>query len=432
MNQQTKKSYARLLLEGALVGVVAGFIAVLYRYLLTFAESFLYAIWDIIRDNPAAIALWFVVLIFLGLIVAFIVRLEKMAGGSGIPQVSGELNGQLSPCWWRVILAKLTGGTLSILGGLSLGREGPSVQLGAMAAKGYARLTQKTAKDPLARESVLISAGAGAGLAAAFHAPLAGILFILEEIHHAYDKTLLIAGLTATVVADYISKLFFGQHVIFHYPATTISLHHYGFLLVFGILLGFAGVFYNFFLLRVQRFFQQMKKIPSMIRIVIPFLLAGGLGIVLPQVLAGGHSMVSLLENSHPALSFLALLLIVKFLFSAVSFGSGAPGGIFFPLLVLGSYIGAIYGDFVTQFFGVPGDLWSQFIILGMAGLFASITRAPLTGIILISEMSGNMHRLLDIGLVCMLSYATANLLGSKPIYESLLENIIKRNEYTK
>lgn len=423
MRKMQKKIYITLILEGAMIGVLAGLTAVLYRYLLSWAESGLYTVLDFIQNKPLYIALWFVILVIFGLIVGAIVRWEGMASGSGIPQVSGEIKGLLNPCWWRVLLAKLTGGTVSILGGLSLGREGPSVQLGAMTAKGFSRIAKKGKRQ----ERILISCGAGAGLAAAFNAPLAGVLFILEEIHHAYDKTLLAVGITATISADFVSKLFFGQHVIFSYPGSTIPLRDYWLLLVFGILLGLAGAFYNFFMLKVQALFQKMPKIPDIIRTVIPFLLAGILGLVLPQVLAGGHSMVELLETSHPAVTFLALLLVVKFLFSAVSFGSGAPGGIFFPLLVLGSYIGAIYGDLSIQFLGLSEHMWSQFIILGMAGLFSSITRAPLTGIILIMEMSGNMHRLLDVGVVCMLAYATANLLGSKPIYDSLLENILKK-----
>lgn len=418
-----KKVYLTLIAEGGLVGILAGLTAVLYRYLLTWAESGLYAVLNFIQSRPFYIILWFAILILFGLFVGVIVRWESMASGSGIPQVSGEIKKKLDPCWWRVLLAKLTGGTISILGGLSLGREGPSVQLGAMTAKGFSRITKKKKKHEL----ILISCGAGAGLAAAFNAPLAGILFILEEIHHAYNKTLLAAGITATITADFVSKIFFGQHVIFSYPSSTIPLKEYWLLLLLGILLGLAGAFYNFFMLKVQKFFQTMKKVPSVLRIVIPFLLAGFLGLVLPQVLAGGHSMVELLETSHPSVGFLLLLLFVKFLFSAVSFGSGAPGGIFFPLLVLGSYIGAVYGDLSIQLFGLSDNLWSQFIILGMAGLFSSITRAPLTGIILITEMSGNMQRLLDIGVVCILAYATANLLGSKPIYDSLLENIINQ-----
>jgi H+/Cl- antiporter ClcA len=128
----------------------------------------------------------------------------------------------------------------------------------------------------------------------------------------------------------------------------------------------------------------------------------------------------------------LILLLVVKFLFSAVSFGSGAPGGIFFPLLILGSYLGAAYGDVVIQYCNIPDAMWTQFIILGMAGLFAGIVRAPLTGIVLITEMTGSMNRFLDVALVSIVAYFVANLVGSKPIYTSLLENILKRSSGTK
>lgn len=137
--------------------------------------------------------------------------------------------------------------------------------------------------------------------------------------------------------------------------------------------------------------------------------------------------MVLLLEHARPTLIMLVILLVVKFLFSAVSFGSGVPGGIFFPLLILGSYVGAIFGDVAIGCFPISEDLWYQFIILGMAGLFAGIVRAPITGIVLITEMTGNMERMLDIAVVSILAYVVANMVGSKPIYSSLLENILRQ-----
>ena len=137
--------------------------------------------------------------------------------------------------------------------------------------------------------------------------------------------------------------------------------------------------------------------------------------------------MITLLEHQSPALAMLILLLSAKFLFSAVSFGSGAPGGIFFPLLILGAYIGAIFGKLSMSAFPLPEDLIPQFIVLGMAGLFAGIVRAPITGIVLITEMTGNMHRMLDIAVVSILAYLVANLLGSRPIYSSLLDKILRQ-----
>lgn len=423
LKQHTWKRDVTLVTEGALIGVLAGLTAVAYRFCLTWAEAGLYEILDAIQGNAPAILLWFAALAAMGCLTARAVRFEPMSSGSGIPQVSGEVKGYLDPSWWRVILAKFIGGTVSIFGGLSLGREGPSIQLGAMAAKGYSRARgcDKT------KEIGLLSCGAGAGLAAAFNAPLAGIMFVLEEIHHTFDRTMLIAGLAATVCADYVSKIFFGQAAIFSFSTSTLALRYYWLLVLLGILLGFAGAGYNAVMVKTQKLFHHFKHIPKEIRLAFVFVISGILGLTLPQVLAGGHSMIALLEHQPPALAMLALLLAVKFLFSAVSFGSGAPGGIFFPLLILGAYIGAIFGKLSMSAFPLPEDLFPQFIVLGMAGLFAGIVRAPITGIVLITEMTGNMHRMLDIAVVSILAYIVANLLGSRPIYASLLDNILHR-----
>ena len=424
LQQLEKDSFRRsvsLVIEGLLIGALAGLTAVAYRYCLTYAEDALSFILHAVQGNPWKIALWFLALAAMGAIVARIVKWERMSSGSGIPQVSGEVKGYLDPVWWRVVAAKFTGGTLCILGGLSLGREGPSIQLGAMAAKGYSRLRNydKT------KEIGLLSCGAGAGLAAAFNAPLAGILFVLEEIHHTFDRTMLVAGMVATVTADYISKVFFPQAALFSCRTATLPGRDYWLLAILGVLLGLAGAGYNRIMLNGQALFHRFKNIPKEIRIAIPFLMAGVLGLTIPEVLAGGHRMVVLLEEGRPALITLVILLTVKFVFSTVSFGSGAPGGIFFPLLILGAYVGAIFGVLVMKVFPLTDDLLPQFIVLGMAGLFAGIVRAPITGIVLITEMTGNMHRMLDIAVVSILAYIMANIIGSKPIYTSLLDNIL-------
>lgn len=423
LEQPTWKRDIALVIEGGLIGILAGLTAVAYRFCLTWAEAGLYQILETIEGNLPAILLWFAALAALGCLTARAVRFEPMSSGSGIPQVSGEVKGYLDPVWWRVILAKFIGGTASIFSGLSLGREGPSIQLGAMAAKGYSRARgyDKT------KEIGLLSCGAGAGLAAAFNAPLAGIMFVLEEIHHTFDRTMLIAGLAATISADYVSKIFFGQAAIFSFSTSTLALRYYWLLVLLGVLLGIAGAGYNIVMMKTQKLFQHMKHIPGEIRFCLVFIVSGALGLILPQVLAGGHSMITLLEHQSPALAMLILLLAAKFLFSAVSFGSGAPGGIFFPLLILGAYIGAIFGKLSMSTFPLPEDLIPQFIVLGMAGLFAGIVRAPITGIVLITEMTGNMHRMLDIAVVSILAYLVANLLGSRPIYSSLLDNILRQ-----
>jgi hypothetical protein len=165
-----------------------------------------------------------------------------------------------------------------------------------------------------------------------------------------------------------------------------------------------------------------MKRLPERARPVIPFLLAGALGLLFPEVLGGGHRMLEFL-NGSTTLGMLCLLFFVKFLFSMVSFGSGAPGGIFFPLLILGGALGAIAAKLAGAM--VDPVLFDSFVVVAMAGYFAAIVRAPVTGTILLLEMTGSFDCLLPLIVVSITAYLTADLLKSRPIYDSLLDNLI-------
>ena len=280
-----RKESFYLLVRGLEVGIVSGLIAVLYRFLLSLAENYLMKIISYVKGNPVKIAVWFVILALIGFFVSMLVKWEPQGGGSGIPQVSGEIKGHINPSWWRVILVKLIGGTASVFSGLSLGREGPSVQLGGMAAKGIARLT----KADKTTELRMISCGAGAGMAAAFNAPLAGTMFVLEEIHHTFDKSLLCMGIVSAVTADYISKLFFGQNTVFNYDTVNFPLKYYWLLLIMGVFLGLCGSAYNVVMGKAQDLYKKIKA-PNYIKMPIIFVFSGVVGLIMPQILCGGHS----------------------------------------------------------------------------------------------------------------------------------------------
>ena len=160
---------------------------------------------------------------------------------------------------------------------------------------------------------------------------------------------------------------------------------------------------------------------------MIPFLLSGILGLLFPVVLCGGHAVIEEL-NLSTTLSLLLLILVAKFLFSMISFGSGAPGGIFFPLLIIGGTFGAVFGYIAINYLGISSELFNNFIILSMAGYFTAIVRAPITGIILITEMTGSFTHLLSLTIVSIIAYIVADLLKSVPIYDSLLENLLLKN----
>lgn len=409
--------------KGFLVGIVSGLVVLAYRIALTYAGDWLNMILSYCSGNPLRMAGWFGILAILAFIVGKLLDWEPMISGSGIPQMEGEMVGKLDQIWWKVLPAKFLGGFLSLLAGLSLGREGPSIQLGSMTGKGVS----KALKCDKSEEKILLTCGASAGLAAAFHAPLAGIMFSLEEVHKNFSSSVLVSAMASSLAADYISSHILGLQPVFQFQmGSFIKQDDYWIIVLLGILLGFAGAFYNSFTLFVQSLFKKAKFLNRTGKLLIPFLLAGVLGFVYPGVLGSGHAIVENAADSEWILSSLLVILVVKFLFSAISFGSGAPGGIFFPLLVLGSLIGASYGMIGVQYFGWDPGYIDNVVCLSMAGFFSSIVRAPLTGILLIFEMTGSLKSMLSLSLVSIVAYVVANLLHSAPIYESLLERLLE------
>ena len=417
-----KNNSILVLLKSILVGFAVSLVVVAYRWVLTCAEDVASKMYDFFRANQLLIPVLFFILAAMGYFVGWLVSKNKMISGSGIPQLKGVLMGYFKQRWFSTLWQKFVGGAVAILGGLSLGREGPSIQLGAAVGKG---IGNKIAESRLERK-ILMASGASAGLAGAFNAPLAGVLFALEEIFKYFSPVILLSTMSAAIVADFVSKEVFGLTPIFNFQiSTAVQLKDYWILIILGIILGLLGAFYNWLLLKTQSLYKKINKLSIKVKMIIPFMLAGILGLTFPIVLGGGHHVIAELHMEQ-AIGLLIVIWIVKFLFSMISFGSGAPGGIFFPLLVLGGIVGAIFGKCVIDFLGFDSALFFNFVILAMAGYFTAIVRAPITGVVLIIEMTGSFNHLLSLTVVSLIAYVVADFLKSPPIYEALLENLIR------
>ena len=376
-----------LVLEGIGVGAAAGLVTVLFRAVLSQGETVLHAALAFGTAHPYFIPLWFVILLGAAGLVTYLLKWEPLISGSGIPQVEGEMQGRIRTVWWRVLLAKFLGGLLTIGAGLALGREGPSIQLGAMAGKGVSRLTKRVRTE----EKLLMTCGASAGLAAAFNAPLAGVLFSLEELHKNFSLDVLLPAMASSITADVISRYIFGLKPVFDFSGIAMMpLKNYWLVPVLGLILGLFGVLYNLCVDKAQNLYDKIK-IPY-IKTAIPFVLAGILGFVWPAVLGGGHGLIAGLTG-QTALWGLLGLLAVRFAYSILSFSAGVPGGIFLPLLVLGAVAGSLVGGTAAAV-GLDVHL-ENFVILGMAGYFAAVVRAPVTGILLICEMTGTLSHMI-------------------------------------
>ena len=389
-----------LIAEGILVGAAAGIVVLLYRTALGYADIWLRYILEFAETSAALTAVWFAVLAVIAFVTARLVDWEPMISGSGIPQLEGEIGGKLDPVWWKVVIAKFTGGFFCMLGGLALGREGPSIQLGVMSGQGISRILSRGKTE----ERYLMTCGASAGLAAAFHAPLAGVMFALEELHKGFSTSLLISVMTASVTADYISSHIMGLDPVFRFQLEqTLPQNYYWMILVLGVILGLMGALYNKVMLKAQELYKRPKFLNETTRLMIAFSAAGVLGLCMPSVLGSGGDLIVALTDKEMVLKVAIITFLVKFLFSAVSFGSGAPGGIFFPLLILGAMVGGIFSMTGTEIFGLDPMYMNNFVLLAMAGFFTAIVRAPITGIILLFEMSGSVSQMLSLALVSVL-----------------------------
>lgn len=435
-NKFTHKLRLQLFAEGLVVGIVAGLVISLFRFLLQYAETWrgsfynqfnLFANLNLNMLWQNKFFIWLAALIIIAVILTYLVRHEPLASGSGIPQVKGALLNLIEMNWLRIIWVKITGGVLAIGAGLSLGREGPSIQLGAMVAQGISRILHHTKVE----ERHLISSGAAAGLAAAFNAPLAGIIFALEELHHNFSIIVLLPSMASAIAATFVSRLLFGGSSVFMFPEfTTLPYSACGAVILTSIFAGLAGVLFNKGLLNIHRFYNT-KLFPNFIgKILFALTISIILGLTIPQVLGGGSELINYLAKTPVTLQFLYLLLLIKFIFTLISYGVGTPGGFFLPMLVIGALTGGVCAKILIAANLISTTHAMNILVIAMVAFFSASVKAPITGTVLIMEMSKSYSILLSCSIGAMIGFVLAELLQSKPIYEALLNHTLQQQKY--
>ena len=401
--------------EGVLVGVFTGAIVATFRFLLDEADIYrpiVFARLDSLGKLLFAIG----VMLLLAAILSKSVNFDAQVAGSGIPQIKGILQNRaqmIKPL--RLLAAKFFATLLGISAGLSLGRAGVSVQFGAAVGNLFTKLIYAGNRHHAAVEgNFLLTAGAGAGLAAIFNAPLAGVVFCIEELHKKFSPEILTVTVTATVTASFVVKIVFGVRPVFEtITATPLSvppvvtlptlsmlaslstdpLKFAALFVLLGAICGILGVFFSKALLFALDLYDRLK-IFGWKRFAIPLLLAIPIGIKLPQILGCGNVLVDEILISRLPLSLLVIFLVGKILYTLICFGTNAPGGLFLPVLVVGALTGNIFARVGNSLDFFTADWTTLFIILGMTAFFAAVTKAPITGAILILELTGQFSHL--------------------------------------
>lgn len=420
-----KSSLLRLAWLSILTGAGTGFVAGCFRLALEQGDRYRNALIEWAHQWP--IAGFLVVVSCIAAVIALAVWLVRRSGqpasGSGIPHVEAVLSRDLPPAPLFLLPVKFVGGLLAISGGLALGREGPSVQMGANLGSVWGKTAPLSESDRLA----LVAAGAGAGLATAFNAPISGAVFVLEELVRRFDTRIAVAALGASAAAISVARLLVGQQPDFSLASLPEPPFASGFLfVVLGICAGFLGVAYN----RVVVGFLAMAEGAARFG---PEARAAAIGVAVavlawfaPNLVGGGDALTQAGLTGEIGLTVLPLLLIVRFLLGPLSYAAGAPGGLFAPMLVLGAYLGLIIGLLCQLVFGEVVPPPAAFAVAGMAAFFTAVVRAPVTGIILSIELTGAFNQFLPMLWACFAAMAVPILLGNPPIYDSLKEQMFR------
>ncbi|MDY1036960.1 H(+)/Cl(-) exchange transporter ClcA [Enterobacteriaceae bacterium RIT714] len=423
-----------ILVMSAVVGTLAGLVGVAFEKAVNAIQNLRIGTLAEQAANPWLLwPLAFGVSAVLAMIGYYLVRkFAPEAGGSGIPEIEGALE-ELRPVrWWRVIPVKFIGGLGTLGAGMVLGREGPTVQLGGNIGRMVADLFRM--RDAEARHT-LLATGAAAGLSAAFNAPLAGILFIIEEMRSQFRYNLISikAVFTGVIMSSIVFRIFNGEGAVIEVgkltnaPVNTLWLY-----LILGMIFGIVGPLFNTLVLRTQDMFQRIHG-GNITKWVLVGGLLGGLcgilGLIEPEAAGGGFSLIPIAAAGNFSIGMLLFLFITRVITTLLCFSSGAPGGIFAPMLALGTLLGTAFGMAAAVSFPAYNLEAGTFAIAGMGALLAASLRAPLTAILLVLEMSDNYQLILPMIITCLGATLLAQFLGGKPLYSTILARTLAKQE---
>lgn len=435
------------------IGIIAGFLCVAFRYLIHWADNIRISLFRInglsdfkrilhhdftIQDTLFAILKYiilFLLTIFFLNIIHRMVKKFPTTSGSGLPQTKALLEKKMeykSPL--KNILAKFFGGILSISSGLSFGREGSSVQMGSLIGFIFGK-SFNVEKENL---NYLIAAGAGAGISAAFTAPLASSILILENLKNDYTsdlKKLTISTLLSGLCAGIIAIFFFPTNIYSSIQIVCPELKEYQIMLIFilmAILFSILGKLFSNLFIFIKSHYEIFQKKHDNHYLMLAALIVT-ITFFYPSLVGGNQIFtIEIIENNSYRLLSNILILLLLASFTIISNATGFPGGLFIPLLLMGGILGKIFCITLAYFDIVNLSNTGYFVLIGMSVFFISVVRTPLTGFILISEMTGNYDIMFPTLVVGIQTYIFTEILKVKPLdnilYDMMMQSKINND----
>ena len=420
-----------------LTGLFSGAVVTLYNIVTGIGEELSAELYSMILLNPAFIPLLFLGLVAGAFVIGTAVRLIPMIRGSGVPQIEGAARGMLRFKWYAVMCSMFAASAVCVFMGLPAGSEGPSLEIGGCAGDAVGTTLKRT----LMVRRLQIAAGASAGLATAFNAPVTGLIFAMEEAFRSFSAQVFTCSAISVLVSVTVRNLMrsaMGFSVGFTFttfefaPMEPIGYLYTAAAALCAALLGVA--FYHLMLL-CRKGFAKVTFLKGTGKYIIPFVVAGAFGLITRYAMGGGHEFIqslgSLYEGEFERIfgisvaATLAIVVLMRFVSTVLAVGCGMPYGIFVPVLATGAGLGALLcAGFKSA--GMDPSLSDYIIIITMAAYFTTVVRAPVTGLIMIFEFTGSFQGLLPALLGVGIGFIAGELFRTRSVFETCLDFIVK------
>lgn len=416
---------ARYVLLAGLTGLLAGIIGSYFHLAIDYLVTWPQILGRHTSGAPLVAAAALITMLCTVFAVFIVRRFAPEAGGSGVQEIEGAMVGLRTVYWRRVLPVKFLMGIVAISSGLVLGREGPTIHIGASLG---AAITDFFKVSETERRGIL-AAGAAAGLACAFNSPLAAILFVIEETHKQFPYTFrtYMGVIAASFLATLMTQVIGGTAPDLPMPEIKTALEWLPAFVLLGGLLGFVGVGLNAGIMWAVGFAARMqKRVPYLYPAIIG-LVVGALFILLPNSVTGGETIIMEFTHQKTAVSLLVVLAVIRYFTMVGSYSSGVPGGIFAPILTLATCIGLAFGGIIGLLLPQAETVPLAFAIAAMGGLFTASVRAPIVGVALTLELTGAYGMAMPLIATCLTASLVAQWSGGRPIYEQLLDRTLEQ-----
>lgn len=323
--------FLKYIWAGIAVGLATGLVVSVFRWIIDQALHLLTVVYPFLNHHPVWLIPYVLGTILVSWLIGQLIKIDLTdLVGSGVPQIEAILLGQHGMKWWTVLWRKFVSGLLTICPGLFLGREGPCIQIGACIGQGMSEKVFRLSKED---EHLLLQCGVVAGLSAAFSAPLAGTVFLLEEITHHFKNKVWVTAFIAAIAADAVTFLFFGTKPCLYLPIKLeLPVRAYPWLIVLGLVLGGLAFLFQYFIFSLKYWYRKFPLLPNYYHSILPLLLVIPVGLWNPHILGGNHNFImyvadtSLHTDWAPLMEMMTFFFVLRFCGTMLAYGSTVPG----------------------------------------------------------------------------------------------------------